>query len=66
MQRDFIKYNRELLGKPEIFGRSAWRERVLGGGDEHGQQIQKEEIHEEEDRMFDEDENGNGSDGRRW
>ena len=56
MQRDYIKYNRNIIGKPEIFGFKVEEVSWLGGGDEHGQVMPNNREHDEEDHFFEEEE----------
>lgn len=53
MQREFIRYNRKVLGKPEIFGRSAKGVPFVGGAEDQENLEDNDDVQDVEDRYDD-------------
>lgn len=60
MQREFIRYNRKVLGKPEIFGSTVKKWWVEGGGEEQENRDGKDEVVDREEEYDDIEEEQSG------
>ena len=60
MQREFIRYNRKVLGKPEIFGSTVKTWWVEGGGEEQENRDDKDEVVDREEEYDDIEEEQSG------
>ena len=59
MQREFIRYNKKVLGRPEIFGYLSYFYWWVGGGEDTDRNVEKDDSHDEEYKYDDiEDEQG--------
>ena len=59
MQREFIRYNKKVLGRPEIFGYICYFCWWVGGGEDPDRNVEEDDPRDEEYRYDDiEDEQG--------
>lgn len=56
MQHEFIRYNKNAIGRPEIFGMVCWlvRHHIAGGGDK-GKPKENKDKYIDEEKMYEED-----------
>lgn len=56
MQHEFIRYNKDAIGRPVIFGMNSWNEVIpLGGGGDKGKPKENRNDHVDEEKMYEDD-----------